>query len=334
MDVPGGAELRVDLRVPVGAPLRALAELARRAEGAGLHGLGVHDHHHTGRDAYVTLAAMALATERLALYPATSNVSLRHPLVLAALANSLAELAPGRALLTVAPGFLSVEKAGRPQGRIAELREVVPVLRSLLAGGTAELDGVPLELTHPAPGGAEVLLLASGPRLLELAGEVADGYLALVGLHPGAVAAARAHVAAGAQRAGRDPRTLHEVLIVPIALGPPEETRAWPRRWFREGQAWLRYPSRSNLHWLRHAGIDIPDEHDPHDLSPELAERVCDAYGLFGPPEHCAERLLRARAETGADHVFLFPAHTWAGAYDLPEAEISAFAGPLGGALR
>jgi 5,10-methylenetetrahydromethanopterin reductase len=148
------------------------------------------------------------------------------------------------------------------------------------------------------------------------------------------VAAARAHVAAGAQLAGRDPASLHEVLIVPIALGPPEEARLWPRRWFRDGQPWLRYPSRSNLHWLRHAGIDIPDDHDPRQLGPDLADRVCDALGLFGPAEHCAERLLRARAQTGVDHVFLFPAHTWAGAYDLPEAEISAFAGPLGGALR
>ena len=332
--MPGAPDLRVDLRVPVGAPIPALADLARRAEAAGLDGLGVHDHHHSGRDAYVTLAAMAQASERLTLYPATSNVSLRHPLVLAALANSLAELAPGRVLLTVAPGFLSVEKAGRPQGRIAELRRVVPVLRTLLSGGRAHLDDASLELMYPAPTRVEVLVLASGPRLLELAGEVADGYLMLVGLDPASVAAARAHVAAGAQRAGRDPAELREVLIVPIAVGPPEEARSWPRRWFREGQPWLRYPSRSNLHWLRQAGIDIPDDHRPDDVSPELAERVCDALGLFGAPEQCAERLLRARAETGLDHVFLFPAHTWAGAYDLPEAEIAAFAHTMGAALR
>ena len=58
---------------------------------------------------------MAGRTSALTLYPATSNVVTRHPLVLAALANALDELAPGRAMLTVAPGFLSVEKGEAAQ---------------------------------------------------------------------------------------------------------------------------------------------------------------------------------------------------------------------------
>ncbi|GMA87158.1 hypothetical protein GCM10025868_24080 [Angustibacter aerolatus] len=49
------------------------------------------DHHHTGRDAYMALAAMASRTQRLSLFPATSNVATRHPLVLASLVASLDE---------------------------------------------------------------------------------------------------------------------------------------------------------------------------------------------------------------------------------------------------
>ena len=111
--------LQVDVRVPVGRPLPELAAFAALVESAGLDGVGVPDHHHTGRDAYLVLGAMASATSRISLYPATSNTVTRHPLVLAALANSLDELAPGRTILTVAPGFLSVEKAGEPQERPA-----------------------------------------------------------------------------------------------------------------------------------------------------------------------------------------------------------------------
>ena len=73
-----------------------------------------------------------------------------------------------------------------------------------------------------------------------------------------------------------------------------------------------------------------PEDHRPEDVTPELAARVCDAFGLFGPAEHCAERLLRARAETGADHVFLFPAHTEATGYDLPVGEVAAFRDVIG----
>lgn len=322
--------LEVDIRIPVGAPIPELVEYAQRCEDAGLSGIGVHDHHHTGRDVFMTLGAVAQRTQRLSLYPATSNVVSRHPLVLAALANSLNELAPGRTMLTVAPGFLSVEKAGRrPAGR-EQLRQAVPALRRLLSGREAQHEGTRLQLAHAPGDRVEVALLASGPRLLELAGEVADGVVMLVGLHPDAVEAAREHVRRGAKRAGRDPHELTEVLIVPIAVGETSRAASWPQTWFRDGQPWLRYPSASNLHWLRHAGVDIPDDHRPEDLTTATARRVCDAFGLFGPPEHCAERLLRAHAETGLDHAFLFPAHDWAGAYDLPDAEVEAFGRVIG----
>lgn len=326
--------MRVDIRVPVGATVPELADFAALVEDSGLGGVGVPDHHHTGRDAYLALASMAERTRSLQLYPATSNVGTRHPLVLAALANSLDELAPGRAMLTVAPGFLSVEKAGQPQARRHRLREVVLALRGLLRDGVAELDGHRMELFHRPATGSRVIVLASGPRLLELAGEVGDGVMMLVGLDPAGVEAARSHVRRGAERAGRDPSTLEEVLIVPFGLGTGEEARSWPRTYFRPGQPWLRYPSRSNLHWLRHAGIDIPDDHRPEDIGPALAARVCDAYGLFGDAEACAERLLRAHRELGARQVFLFPAHSWDTTYQLPRAEVAAFGAQIAPVLR
>ena len=328
------SRLRIDIRVPVGRPLPELAAFAAEVESAGLDGIGVPDHHHTGRDAYLVLGAMAAATSRIDLYPATSNTVTRHPLVMAALASSLDELAPGRAFLTVAPGFLSVEKAGQAQERRRRLREVILTLRGLLGTGAATLDDHALELFHRPAGGSRVILLASGPRLLELAGEVADGVMMLVGLDPGGVSAAREHVRRGAARAGRDPADVEEILIVPFGTGPAAEQRRWVQGWFRPGQAWLEYPSASNLRWLGHAGIDIPVGHVPGDIPDDLADRVLDAFGAFGPPEQCAERLLRAHAEIGLEHAFLFPAHTWDSTYDLPRAEVEAFRDVIGPALR
>jgi 5,10-methylenetetrahydromethanopterin reductase len=327
-------ELSVDIRVPVGTTLPGLADFAARCEQAGLNGVGVPDHHHTGRDAYLALGAMAQRTSRLSLYPATSNVATRHPLVLAALANSLAELAPGRALITLAPGFLSVENAGEPQTRRRQLGEVVRAVRGLLDTGSARYRDHELHLTHRPPDGSRVLMLAAGPKLLELAGEVADGVIMLVGLHPAGVEAAREHVRRGALRAGRDPQSLEEILIVPIGLGDRESSHRWPRTWFRDGQPWMSYPSASNLRWLRHAGIDLPADYTPDDIDQDLADRICDAFGLFGSPEECAERLLRAQQETGIKHVFLFPAHDSTDNYQLPEREVEAFGRVIGPALR
>lgn len=324
------AGLQVDIRVPVGRPIPELVDFIRRVEAAGLNGVGIHDHHHSGRDAYIVLGLAATRTGRLSLYPATSNPLTRHPLVLAALANSLAELAPGRTMLTLGPGFLSVEAAGLDRARRKTLRTAVSQIRALLAGEPAIFGEAPTRLRYPAGFRVPVLLLASGPKLIELAGEVADGVMMLVGLHPASVAAARAQLAAGARRAGRDPAELLEVLIVPFALGSRSEVRRWPRSWFRPGQPWLAYPSRSNLHWLRLAGVDLPEDFDPERLSDAGADQVCEALGLFGPPEYCAERLIRAREELGVRRVFLFPAHGAADAYELPEAEVAAFERVIG----
>lgn len=324
----------VSIRVPPGRPIPELADFAVLCEQAGLAGVGVPDHHHIGRDAYVTLSAMAQRTTNLTLFPATSNVVTRHPMVIASLLSSLDELAPGRVMLTVAPGFLSVEKTGEPKARRERLRQAVLTLRGLVGRGEAELDGHRLELLNRPTAGTRVMMLASGPKMLELAGEVADGVVMLVGLDPRSVAAAREHIARGAERAGRDPGSLEEVFIVPIAVGEDASARSWPQQWFREGHQWLKYPSKANLGWLKHAGIDLPEDYRPEDVSDELSGEICDAFGLFGSAEHCADRLLRARTEIGLRNAFLFPAHTSATHYELPYAEVEAFRDVIGPALR
>ena len=318
--------MQVDIRVPVGRPLPEIADVIARCEDAGFDGVGVHDHPHSGRDAYLVLALAAERTRRIRLYPATSSPIVRHPVLLASLAHSLDELAPGRVCLTIAPGFLSARSVGRSRASVATMREAVLGLRRLLAGESVAFGEPPSRLRNVNAAPPPVYLLAAGPRMVELAGEVADGAYLMVGLHRDAVAAARRLLEAGARRAGRSLDGFRTVFIATIGL---EEDGAaahrWPRRWFAPGHPWLTYPSASNLHWLREAGLSIPEAATPDDVTEDLAARISDAFGLFGSPEHCADRLLRAREEAGVERVFLFPAHTLAGGYEMPEREIEAF---------
>lgn len=322
--------LDISIRVPLGHPIPTLAAFAKQCEEAGFDGVGIPDHHHTGRDAYIALSAMAMATERVRLFPATSNTVTRHPLVLASLLNSLDEIGPGRAMLTVAPGFLSVEKAGAAPERRARLRQVLLALRGLLHDGQAEFEDQPVHLDNYPGERAEVILLASGPKLLELAGEAADGVMMLVGLHPDGVAAAREHIRRGAERAGRDPSEIAEIFIVPADVGGPQSMRSYPQGWFREGHPWLSYPSPSTLRWLRASGLDLADPFDPTAVSDPQADAILDALGAFGTPEQVADRLLRARDELGMERAFLFPGHTWANHYELPERLVEAYRTVIG----
>jgi 5,10-methylenetetrahydromethanopterin reductase len=325
------ARLRVSLRVPVGRPLRDLAAFIARCEEAGLDGVGIHDHPSSGRDAYLALALAAQATRRLRLFPATSSPLVRHPLLLASLAHSLEELAPGRVLLTVAPGFISTRSVGRPRASLQAMREAVGALRRLLAGDAVAFGPAETRLRNRSDRPTPVYMLAAGPRMTELAGEIADGAFLMVGLDPAGIRAARGHLEAGARRAGRSLAGFPVVFVVTLGLGADASVGArWVRSWFAPGQPFLAYPSASNLYWLAEAGCALREPLDPATIPEEQARRIADAFGLFGAPERCAERLLQARRESGVEEVFLFPAHDLAGGYEIPEAELDAFARVIG----
>jgi len=317
--------IRVDLRVPVGRPLPDVAAFTTRCEEAGFDGVGIHDHPSSGRDAYLALALACRATQRLRLFPATSSPLVRHPLVLASLAHSLDEIAPGRTYLTVAPGFISTRSIGKPRAPVAVMREAIRDIRKLLAGESVEFGPTPTRLRNRTATPTPVYLLAAGPRMIELAGEVADGAFLMVGLHSAAIRAALRHLEQGAARANRSLRDFPVVFVITLGLGAPEVGARWVRSWFAPGQPFLAYPSVANLRWLKEAGFELEQNHDPAVLPEDRARQIADAFGLFGPPERCAERLLQAREEAGVEHVFLFPAHDLERGYAMPEAEVEAF---------
>jgi 5,10-methylenetetrahydromethanopterin reductase len=275
----------------------------------------------------VTLALAAERTRRLVLYPATSSPVVRHPVLLAALAHSLDEIAPGRTRLTLAPGFLAARSVGRPRATVSAMREAVLGVRALLRGEAVDTGAGSTRLRNTGATPTPVDLLAAGPRMIELAGEVADGALLFVGLHPAAVRAARERLEAGARRANRTLDGFRTVFIATIALAPTaEEAAGWAQRWFAPGHPWITYPSASNLTWLREAGIPLPDDVEPGAITDAVAARIAHAFGLFGPAERCLDRLIEAREAAGVEHVFLFPAHTLEGGYHMPVREVEAFA--------
>ena len=303
-----------------------IAAFAARCEDAGFDGVGIHDHPSSGRDAYLALALAAQTTHRLRLFPATSSPVVRHPLVLASLAHSLEEIAPGRTCLTVAPGFISTRSIGQPRARLGFMRDAIRDLHGLLAGEAVEFGPTAIRLRNRSLTPTPVYLLAAGPRMIELAGEVADGAFLMVGLHPAAIRAAFRHLETGARRAGRSLADFPVIFVVTLGLGPDNEVGArWVRSWFQPGQPFLAYPSAANLRWLGEAGFELDEAHDPAAIPEDRAHRIADAFGLFGSPERCADRLLRAHEEAGVEDVFLFPAHDLAGGYNMPEAEVAAF---------
>ncbi|MCH8074210.1 MAG: LLM class flavin-dependent oxidoreductase [SAR324 cluster bacterium] len=318
--------LKVDIRVPVGLPVPETADFIAQCEAAGFSGVGVHDHQHSGRDVFLTLALAAERTSRITLYPATTNPVTRHPMVLASIAHTMEEIAPGRALLTVGAGFLAVGSIGHPRASLKTMREAIQTIRRLLRGEKITFNGVETKLRNISERPTPVYMTVAGPKMMELAGEVADGAMMLVGLHPRAIAAARRRLETGARRAGRELKDFQTIFITPMTVDEDgQEARRWPQRWFQPGQPYLKYPSKANLDWLRESGIDLPDDFVPEEITDGQAAEICDAFGLFGTAGECLDRLKRAASESGVERVFIFPTHTRDGGYDMPRPELEAF---------
>jgi 5,10-methylenetetrahydromethanopterin reductase len=280
------------------------AELARRAEDLGFDGVWVADHYFH-RDASGALALMAAATSRVALGTAVVSPLLRHPALLASMAASLAEISDDRFVLGLGAGgyeFSSELGIAMPQP-LGLVSEAVRIVRELSAGqsdvaGQAFSTHGSLRFTpRPTP----VYLAARGPKMLRLAGQIADGVITH-GL------SAR-HVAYVIEQLGAARPRPAVVLMLDVQIDPDRQ-RALdalrPRCVTMAGGSYadelvevygLRLDDVGRLRAALRAG-------DRTGAAGLVTDDMVDAFGIAGPEAHLAERL-GALAESGVDEVIL-----------------------------
>jgi 5,10-methylenetetrahydromethanopterin reductase len=331
--------IEIDLRIPPCGPATEVAEFAAQCEEAGFDGVGILDSQMLERDVFVSMAFAAQATKRIRISSAVINPVTRHISVLASAAKTVAELAPGRVEFWLGRGFSSVQTVGVRPATVQQMREAVLTLKRLLRGEEVSFNGATSRMRHGDADVPPIYIAAHGPRAIEMAGEVADGVLLQVGIHPKSVDVARQHLEAGAKRAGRDPS---EIKIALTATTIIHEDQQQAREIARPMCA-QRLIEASHEPYLRAAGIDpgeldipqglkelypdIPHAEDWEEamrlcafLPDDLLAQMCDAIGLVGTPEYCAQRLREAEAG-GIDRLYLMTSET----YQFPHRELRAF---------
>ena len=154
--------------------------IARRAEAAGIDVLSVF-HDLLYQPAIGPLLLMARVTERIRLGPAALNPFTLHPYEIAGQIAMLDSVSGGRAYLGLAKGAW-LDRLGLEEPRpLAALREAVAIVRALLAGDTAGVDGERFtlapgtELAYPRVRDQVPLLIGTwGHETARWAGTVAD----------------------------------------------------------------------------------------------------------------------------------------------------------------
>ena len=134
------------------------------------------------REVYVLLGAAAKVTSRVRLGTGITNPVTRLPAVTASAITTLQELSGGRAVLGVARGGSSVRTLGMKPATLAKLGQFVNQVRELCSGGPTVAPRSALGLSFGAPQKCPpIIVAASGPKTLQLAGRIADGVIISAG---------------------------------------------------------------------------------------------------------------------------------------------------------
>jgi 5,10-methylenetetrahydromethanopterin reductase len=338
-------KLAFGIRFPPAEEPEEVARLATEAEEAGFSYIWAVDSPLLAGglfDPYVDLVAAAQSTTRARLGPAVSPLYLRSPVATAAAILSLDRISKGRAVLGLGTGGsalvtlgVSTDESLRYTGGALErqgvLREQVALYRRLFAGEPVSFGRRAIQLTAARP--IKIYLAASGPRMLELAGAIADGVMIHVGIWEPAVRDAIERIHRGARAAGRDPAAIDIVCSTYTAVSPTGDRQADIRHVRPEASFFYSVLPRL----LEQAGFDTsqrapakmpyPDMTHAYDWEEAMAaaesyipDGVVEAFCLIGPPEAAIARIEELRG-LGVTQLYV----RGASSYHLPRDLVHTF---------
>lgn len=277
-------------------------EQVRELEEAGFSYLWVTDSSLHARYVYAYLTLAAINSKCLKLGTGITHPYTRHPGITASAIATLDEISGGRAVLGVGAGDRPTAELGYAPARVQVLREMVMVIRRLMAGERLDHKGaafnlVGAELRYRYRDQIPIFIACSGPRMLALAGEVADGVIVQCGLFPEAIEFALECIAKGAKKARR---SLDEIDIWLMACGRISEDRAEALDSSRSMAAWF---AQTASHYCEVAGFDpeiirnIQDAyqggefHLAKDAAALVSDEMVELFTIAGTPKESRERI-------------------------------------------
>ena len=269
----------------------------------------------SGHDPFLPLVPAALATQRLQIGTAIAVAFGRSPLSVATIGNDLQRASQGRLLLglgTQVKAHIERRYSMPWSHPAARMREFISAVRAIWATWN---DGQPLDFrgefyTHtlmtpffsPKPhhyGSPKVFLSAVGPRLTEVAGEVADGLL----VHHFSTERYLREVTMpalerGLARSGRSRGDVQIAMAAMVVSGDDDEARHQSRREARLQIAFCGSTPAYRPVLERHGWGALGDELNVlskqgrwKDMTGLIDDEVLDAFAVVAEPDHVATAL-------------------------------------------
>ncbi len=310
--------MKIALNVLQQGPLSDGPEWWGLADRAGVDVIGLPDSPALVQELYAVAALCAEHTSQARIMTSVTNPRSRDPSVTASGLLTLAEIAPGRIACGIGTGDSALWGVGLRPATVAQLREYILAVKALLRGEEARYHRRKFRMQWSyLPDGADIAVVVpvSGPKVLRMACEVADGMLLSMGFGPDNVDYVRSLVAEGCEAAGRDPDELELWWNSEIVFGDsPTEALS---RGMGVSTEWLTMGSLE--------GKQIPDHlkqallqfnADTHDIATDYQDEgrqqahidrarelglydwlLARAPGLWGRPEDVARRLRELEAQ-------------------------------------
>jgi alkanesulfonate monooxygenase SsuD/methylene tetrahydromethanopterin reductase-like flavin-dependent oxidoreductase (luciferase family) len=275
------------------------------------------------REVIVQLAAMSTRTSRIGLASGILQIYPVNPVMIAQQAAQIAQLSGERFILGLGlgAGFVIERWFGvRYERPLQRMREFLQVVRGVLRApedGPFTFDGEVFKVRKYALPFEEkavevpLYMAAIGPKMQQLAGELADG-IVVGGINsPAHLAQVQENLAIGAARARRDAAEINIIYGIPCAVwDEPERAREL-------GKGSLvyttQYPHYMGV-WRSEGYQEITEKIAAHVRAHEMdaavglvPDEMMDRYAVYGTPEQCRAQLQRYRSYPGSPILSLMP---------------------------
>jgi probable F420-dependent oxidoreductase len=247
-----------------------IVALTQQAEEAGFEYGWIFDSHVLWKEPYPLLTLMANRTRKIRLGTCVTNPAVRDLTVTASLFATLNLISGGRMELGIGRGDSSRRVLGKKPVTPKELEHAVTTFRDLTSGHEVQYDGQPTKIGW-ATGAPPVWIAGYGPKVLSMAGRIADGII-LQFADPDLISWCLGFVQQGAREAGRDPKTIEVMAAAPVWVSDDLAVARQRVRWF---------PALVSNHV-----VDLISRYKAEELPPALTSYVGNRPG-YDYQHHC-----------------------------------------------